>query len=79
MEIERNWVRCDDALPILGDYSVLAHFENGSIETVHVEDHFRDITAGLDDDGNQLYTKWYLHNNPAVTHWMYLPDHPNNK
>ncbi len=76
MTIGRNWVKCEDALPFLGDYSILAHFENGSIETVHVEDYFKDITAGLDWNENQLYTKWYLHSDPAVTHWMYLPDPP---
>lgn len=71
-----GWVSVEDRLPELKDDSVLAHFENGSIETVHIEDYFKPITNGFDEDGNQIYTKWYLHSNPLVTHWKPLPEPP---
>lgn len=71
-----QWISVDDRLPELKDDSVLAHFENGSIETIHIEDFFKTITNGFDADGNQLYTKWYLHHEPKVTHWQTLPAAP---
>lgn len=61
--------------PPLGDYNVLMHFGNGSIETVHVEDYFRPITSGV-IDGVQQYSKWWKDHNPACTHWMFLPYPP---
>ncbi len=74
-----NWIELNtgnDTLPELRDDSVLAHFENGSIETVHIEDMFKDITDGLDEKGQQQYTKWYLNHYPKLTHWMELPKPP---
>lgn len=74
-----NWIELNtgnDTLPELRDNSVLAHFENGSIETVHIEDMFKDITNGLDKKGQQQYTKWYLNHKPKLTHWMELPKSP---
>lgn len=69
------WVSVDERLPDLGDYSVLVHFgETGSIESVHVQDYFSDITAGESLSGEQQYTKWYKSQN--VTHWHLLPDAP---
>ena len=70
-----EWVSVGDRLPELMDGSVLAFFpKTGSIETVHIQDNFQDITAGLDDDGHQLYTKWYKR--AGITHWMELPEPP---
>lgn len=70
-----GWVKCSEKLPKLGDYSVLAYFaENGGIDMVHVQDYFADITAGLDEEGNQLFTKWYI--GQGVTHWHEMPDTP---
>lgn len=70
-----DWIKCEDKIPELGDYSVLAYFsENGSIDMVHVEDYFKDITAGRDKNGILKYTKWYL--SQGVTHWMNLPKIP---
>ena len=74
-----GWVSVEDRLPELKDDSVLACFENGSIETVHIEDYFKQITNGFDAEGNQVYTKWYLHHDPKVTHWQPLPAAPTNK
>jgi hypothetical protein len=68
-----KWVNVNESLPSLGDYSVLVYFKHGNIDMVHVEDYFRDITAGV-KDGVQQYTKWYI--SQGVTHWMYLPDEP---
>lgn len=71
-----EWINVNDDIPKLGDYSVLVYFsETDSIETVHVQDYFEDITCGLDENGVQQYTKWYK--TQKVTHWMYLPDAPN--
>lgn len=64
----------EDILPTIGDYSVLVVFENGSKETVHVEDFFGDITSGMNEDGSQRYSKWYIGHNPKLTHWAYIPD-----
>lgn len=41
---------------------------------VHVEEYFRDIGNGLDENNNQLYTKWYL--SQGVTYWTELPEPP---
>ncbi len=73
-----NWISVDDILPKSSDDSVLVYFsETGGIETVHIQDYFDDITAGLDEGGNQLYTKWYK--SQKVTHWMPLPAPPENE
>lgn len=70
-----EWIKCEDRLPELKDDGVLVYWPKiGSVETVHIEDYFKDITNGLDADGNQLYTKWYL--SQGVTHWMPLPQPP---
>lgn len=71
------WIKCSDRLPEKGDYNVLVYFSKlDSIDMVHVEDYFDDITAGLDENGNQLYTKMYLSND--VTHWTPLPEPPHD-
>ncbi|MER1814591.1 DUF551 domain-containing protein [Proteus mirabilis] len=69
-----GWIRCDERLPELGDYSVLAYWSHGGMDMVHVEDYFSDITNGLDENGNQMYTKWYL--SQKVTHWQPMPEEP---
>lgn len=67
-----KWIKCRDALPELKDNSVLAYFDHGGIDMVHIQDYFGDITAGVDDtNGRQLYTKFYIRQ--GVTHWMPLP------
>lgn len=73
-ECEAGWVSVNDRIPELGDYSVLTYWGHGGIGMIHVEDYFRDITNGLDADGNQLYTKFYL--TDGITHWMPLPAAP---
>ncbi len=69
-----EWISVEDRLPELKDDSVLAFFPNGSIETVHIEDYFDDITCGIDPFGVQRYTKWYISH--GITHWMPLPSPP---
>lgn len=70
-----EWIKCSDRLPEIKDDSVLAFFEaNGSIDMVHIEDYFSDITNGCDEAGNQIYAKWYL--SAGITHWMPLPEAP---
>ena len=69
-----EWVSVNDRLPELKDDGVLVFFPNGAIETVHIQDYFDDITAGVDDFGVQMYTKWYI--TQGVTHWMPLPEAP---
>lgn len=70
-----EWIDVTDKLPEISDNSVLAHFENGSIETIHIEDWFKDITNGL-KDGVLQHTKWYLQADNTITHWMPLPAPP---
>ncbi|MFX5719668.1 DUF551 domain-containing protein [Acinetobacter baumannii] len=70
------WISVEDKLPEIADASVLAHFQNGSIETVHIEDWFKDITSGFDEAGIQTFTKWYLKASNTITHWMSLPEAP---
>ena len=70
-----KWISVDERLPESEDNSVLVWFEDpGSIDMVHIQDYFDDITAGVDKDGNQLYSKRYISH--GVTHWMPLPAPP---
>lgn len=67
-----NWIKCSSSLPTLEDNGVLVYFsETGSIETVHIEDYFKDVTAGYDLNGKLTYVKMYL--SAGITHWMPLP------
>ena len=72
-----EWIECKKEEPYLSDRSVLMHFGNGSIETVHVEDFFKPITNGY-KDGVLQYTKWWINHNPPCAHWMELPEPPVN-
>lgn len=71
-----KWKKCTEGIPPLSDRGVLVYFsETKSVESVHVEDFFKPITAGKDPDtGNQLFTRWY--ESQGVTDWMELPDQP---
>lgn len=77
-----NWIKCSDELPELKDDGVLVYFGapdfsgfcGHGIETVHIQDSFGDVTAGLDGAGNQLYSKMYL--SQGITHWQPLPAPP---
>ena len=71
-----NWISVKDEQPELKDDSVLAHFETGSIETVHIEDWFRPITGGHDEINGYEITQWYRIASPTITHWMPLPEPP---
>lgn len=70
-QLNGGWISVKEKLPESEDNLVLAQFNNGSIETVHIQDYFDDITAGLDENGNQLYTKWYI--SQGVVAWQPLP------
>jgi hypothetical protein len=64
-------VSVEERLPELKDDSVVIEFENGELSSVHREDWFKDITAGRDEKGNQLYSKWYLSEcHPKVLYWL---------
>jgi len=67
-----DWISVDDRLPEIKDDSVLATFPNGGVDIIHIEEYFKDITNGHDEEGRQEYTKWYL--SQGVTHWMPLPE-----
>jgi len=69
-----EWISVKDRLPEAGDYSVMALWSDGGVDMVHVDQYFADITNGVDDDGKQLYTKWYL--TVGITHWMRFPPAP---
>ncbi|MEQ9869166.1 DUF551 domain-containing protein [Pectobacterium odoriferum] len=79
-----EWVKCSDELPEIKDDLVLVcsltggknnlFFPVGGYDCVLIEDFFSDITNGIDEQGNQLYTKWYL--TQGITHWMYYPKLP---
>lgn len=73
-----EWIKCSDRLPESQDNSVLVYFAKlKSIDMVHIQDYFDDITNGYDSKGELKYTKWYLSQN--VTHWMPLPESPKDK
>ncbi len=57
-----EWIKVSDRIPESADTSVIVHFENGSIEFVHIQDFFT--------------SEWYKHSDPQVTHWMPLPKPP---
>lgn len=80
-----EWIKCSERLPESKDDLVLVYsatggqikpngFPIGGYDAVHIQDYFDDITCGLDKDGNQLYTKWYL--SQGITHWMPFPELP---
>ncbi|WP_072205616.1 DUF551 domain-containing protein [Klebsiella aerogenes] len=80
-----EWIKCSDRLPESKDDLVLVYsatggkikpygFPVGGYDAVHTQDYFDDITSGLDKDGNQQYTKWYL--SQGITHWMPFPTPP---
>ena len=56
-----QWVSVKERLPENGDYSVLCHFSNGSIEDVKIW-HVQDFTQPWKD--------------LRITHWMPLPPPP---
>lgn len=79
-QLNSKWISVEDRLPEIEDNSVLAGcvestrkngWPTGGIDMVHIEDYFKDITDGIDSNGNQKYTKWYI--TQGVTHWMPLP------
>lgn len=79
-----EWIKCSDRIPESEDNAVLVcslsgttdgkGFPAGGFDMVHIQDYFDDITNGLDEAGNQLYTKWYL--SQGITHWMPFPKLP---
>ena len=71
-QLNGGWISVKDRLPEIKDDSVLVYFKHGSMDMVHIEEYFDDITNGLDENGNQLYTKWYI--SQGVVAWMPLPE-----
>ena len=77
-----EWIKCSERLPESKDDSVLVcsisgsnnGFPKGGFDMVHIQDYFDDVTAGLDEQGRQLYTKMYL--SAGITHWMPYPELP---
>ncbi len=79
-----EWISVNDRLPEIVDESCLVcsisgsedgkGFPRGGYDFIYIPDYFGDITAGLDEKGNQLYTKWYLRQ--GITHWMPYPKLP---
>jgi len=79
-----EWISVNESLPEIVDASCLVcsvygsedgkGFPKGGYDCVYIPDYFDDITAGFDEDGNQIYTKWYLRQ--GVTHWMPYPQLP---
>jgi len=59
----------DDILPS-GQGRVLVVFGSGSIEDINIESKFANITCGLDENGNQLYTKEYLSDEFKLSYWL---------
>ena len=64
-----EWISVKDGFPKLGT-KVLAHEQNGNIQTVNV--------VHVSSDGNSWRIQyWNFHGaNIIVTHWMPLPDPP---
>lgn len=72
-----EWIKCKDALPTPFDGGILVYFEaNDAIDLVNCEDYFKEITAGLDENGDQKWTRWYL--SQGVTHWALCIAPPNH-
>lgn len=77
-----QWIKCSERLPESKDDGVLVYFGapdpsgfcGHGVESVHIQDYFDDITDGLDEEGNQKYTKMYF--GAGITHWMPLPEPP---
>ena len=81
-----GWIKCSERLPESRDELVLVcsttgadgwpnyGFPKGGYDMVHIQDYFDDVTDGLDEDGNQKYTKMYL--SAGITHWMEYPALP---
>ena len=70
-----EWISVKESIPHSCDDSVFVYFSGiGSVDVVHIQDYFDDITSGFDDEGNQIFTKWYK--SQKVTHWMALPNPP---
>lgn len=64
-------VSVEERLPEIKDDSVIVEFENGELSSVHRQDWFKDITAGLDENGAQLYSQHYtIYKNPKVLFWL---------
>lgn len=75
--MKTNWVKCSERLPTLEDKEVVVYFaDSGCVDCVNTLDYFHDITAGVDDNGQQKYGKWYLVQN--VTHWLEGLEYPND-
>ena len=73
-----SWNACEDELPAVFDGPILCYFpETDSIETVNCEFFFKEITNGLDEQGNKKWTRWYLHHTPRISHWSLCPERPN--
>lgn len=71
------WNACEDELPAVFDGPILVYFpETEAIETVNCEHFFALITAGVDEQGNQKWTRWYLSHTPRITHWAHVPEPP---
>lgn len=78
-----EWIKCSEQLPDLIDDLCLVYsatggeqygFPVGGYDCVHVQDYFGDITNGVSANGEQLYTKRYIHQ--GITHWMPYPKLP---
>lgn len=69
IEIKYNWIKCSEKMP-----------ENGkSVLVVIAQDGYTDICVGETyGEGNWMISGefWYEKSDPAITHWMPLPELP---